>query len=228
VAIPGPFPVTPTKDTLVENRLLLDRLKPLYENPRYRSANFAVMLVGPRVAAYAGWNLDKPRFSASVLKVAALYAAYELRARAKLAAPGLKADVVLREIEAAWKPTVQRAVVGPANFPKLADIFVPYTSAVEFRDDFFADLKLMASKSDTAASGRVIGKLGHQYINGALAKQGLAKNQKGLWLGGDYNQVMWQPGRRVGRTTRPPRGHCYGSSTCSPPTPSSARPCRRR
>ncbi len=194
MAVPGPFPEKPTKDSLIENPLLFEMLKPLYQNPSYRTSSFAVLYLRPGMGTYAGWNLDKSRFSASILKVAALYAAYQLRESAKLAAPGMRADVVLRNLETAWKPTVLSAVAGPANFPKLAEIFVPYTSSVEFRDDFRADLKAMASASDTEASGRVISKLGHQYINGALAKQDLfTKQKKGLWLGGNYNQEMWYP-----------------------------------
>jgi len=193
MGIPGPFPEKATKDSLVESPVLFEWLKPLYQNPRYSASNFAVMYLYGGRAYYAGWNLDKPRFSGSVLKIAALYAAYQLRENARLAAPGIRAEVVFRDIEAAWKPIVQRAVVGPPNFPKLAEIFVPYNSTVEFRDDFLQDLKLMASYSDTKASGRVISKLGHQYINGALAKQELFTKRKGLWLGGDYNKIEWYP-----------------------------------
>lgn len=194
MAIPGPFPEKAEKDTLVESQSLFNLLKPLTQDPQYASSNFAVMYLRPTQADYAGWNLDKPRFSASVLKSTVLYAAYELRNRAKLAAPGMKADVVLGNLEAAWKPIVQHAVAGPPNFPQLAEIFNPYTSTVGFRDDFLADLKSMATYSNTEASGRVIAKLGHQYINGVLAKQGLYSRQKsGLWVGGNYNQIAWHP-----------------------------------
>jgi hypothetical protein len=194
MAIPGPFPEKHTKDSLVENRLLFDWLKPLNENPLYRGSNFAVMYLSAGRGSYAGWNLDKSRYSGSVLKIAVLYAAFQLRENAKLAAQGMKKEVVLRNIEATWKPIVQQAVPGPANFPKLAEIFVPDTGTVEFRDDFHDDLKLMASASDTKASGRVITKLGHQYVNGVLEKQDLfSKKEKGLWVGGNYNDIEWHP-----------------------------------
>lgn len=104
MAIPGPFPEKAEKDTLVENQILFQMLKPLTQDAQYASSNFAVMYLRPTMAAYAGWNLDKARFSGSVLKSTVLYAAYQLRDRAQLAARGMPKDAIFwqsgRSVEA--------------------------------------------------------------------------------------------------------------------------------
>ena len=113
MAIPGPFPEKPTKDNLFENRLLFDWLKPLYQNPLYSMSNFAVMYFTVGRSAYAGWNLDKSRYSGSVLKIAVLYAAYQLRENAKRAAP----DKALppRPFKVTSKRLLPREGAGPSS-----------------------------------------------------------------------------------------------------------------
>jgi hypothetical protein len=168
---------------------------------------------------YAGVNDDKELFAASLVKIAALFAAYRLRERVREAAKSLGAaggSDPLPRIEAAWKPKVANAIAGrPPDFPKLDKIFsvsgpagawtidfsdtgtpwadmeklhakgVPNLGSLGFRDR----MNLMISESDNRAAGSCIRDIGFQYLNGALAAEGLydSGNSRGLFLGGGYD-----------------------------------------
>lgn len=185
---PSPFNEKPDRFSMSEDAALTRKLLPMGQ--KYPKASFAVMNLMAGGATYGGWNMTRPRFSGSVMKMTVLYAAYRLRERARRAAIGYKKEQVFDAIRAGWKAEVERSVAGPANFPNLQQIFEPFQSTVEFRDDFKQDLNDMVEFSDKEAAGRVIRAMLHQYIGGAFAKQDFVKESV-LWVGGDYAQLEY-------------------------------------
>ncbi len=161
--------------------------------PRFAQAGFAVADLSGPTARFAGWNLDKPRFSGSVIKITALFAALQLREQLNLAAKVVKKENLFKTVTAEWYPRVARAVAGPANFPQLDKLFVfKPDGEVEFHFEVAKKIGLMTSYSDKTAAGECIRLLGHQYINGALAAEGLYSTKRsGLWIGGDYANVEY-------------------------------------
>src|SRR5262245_30820951 len=118
MALPPPFPTGWMSDSLVHEPKLQTALNELGRQPLYAQAGFAVADLSGSVSRYAGWNLDKHRFSGSVLKITVLFAALQLLERLKLAAKGLKEDVIFKTVKAAWYPLVARSVGGESNFPQ--------------------------------------------------------------------------------------------------------------
>jgi hypothetical protein len=210
MSLPSPFPTTPKSDSLIASQELQKKLEPLQK--KFPTMGVAVAVMTARTTSgstgtslLAGWNLHKTRFSASLVKIAPMFAAFQLRANLNTAIRGLSAanaGDLFNQVAKEWKPVVERAVRGPSNFPQLGKIFDATGSgrswSVDFTTDFRDDLRLMASYSDPGASGRCIDALGHQYINGALAKEGLyyPKNGSqaagGIWVGGNYGNVVFQ------------------------------------
>jgi hypothetical protein len=143
-----------------------------------------------------GWNLHVTQYSASLVKIAAMFAAFRLRENVRAAAATSKAkdsDELFAQITADWKPIVERSVPGGRrDFPQLDRIFSAGGGAGGFSIDFdgrFRDsMADMIGPSDNAAASRCILALGYQYIQGALAAEGLYTSDKGgLWLAGDYS-----------------------------------------
>src|SRR5262249_33367020 len=60
---------------------------------------------------------------------------------------------------------------------------------------FLDRLKLSIGWSDNSASGSCVADLGRQYLNGAVASEGLfdPKSNTGLWLSGNYDGKMSGP-----------------------------------
>ena len=186
--------------------------------PLFNQAGFAVADLSGRYSRYAGWNLNKPRFSGSVLKITAIFAALQLRERLNLAAKGLTKDEVFPKVTAAWSPLVARSVAGPANFPQLDKIFlIKSDGEIEFTLEFAKKLVLMATNSDPPASGECIRLLGHQYINGGAGSRGAVFRQAERPVArGRLRQrhVPARPGRQHPLRGDPVR-RCCASSTCS-------------
>jgi hypothetical protein len=193
MALPPPFPTAPQRDSLVRAPVLQSRIDELGRTSKYSQVGFAVADLSDHISRFGGWNLDKPRYSGSVLKIAALFAALQLRERLNLAAKGVRKDDLFKVATAEWFPRVSRSVAGEANFPQLDTIFwIKPDGEIEFTMDFAGKLGLMVSYSDTASTGVCIRALGHQYINGALAAEGLySAKTSGLWLGGDYADTVY-------------------------------------
>jgi hypothetical protein len=211
MALPPPFPAAPHADTLVANQAIQASLDGLRKKFPHLGVAVADMTgrsrTGARgVAPFAGWNLHKTQFSASLVKIAPMFAAFQLRQNVNTAIRGLfatDAADLFKILTKAWQPLVERAVLGPRNFPQLSTIFDAVGSdrswTVDFSTGFREDLRLMASWSDGDASRRCIDALGHQYINGALASESLysSKNGKsqsagGIWVGGNYGPIVFQ------------------------------------
>jgi hypothetical protein len=194
----------------------------------------------PGFISYGGADDNIERYAGSMPKIAAMYAGYRLRERLNNAAGALaatKADDVFAEVEAAWKPVISTAYPKkPPDFPKLKRIFkviggpgawtFAFTNSnmdwntlnglhehalpagMGFRDR----MKLSIGWSDNDATGSLVEDLGRQYINGALAAEGLydRTSNKGLWLSGNYDGVAsgaWE--------TKPDSGDAQGATAAT-------------
>ncbi len=146
-------------------------------------------------------------FSGSLLKIAAMYAAFQLRhAVNDLAAtldPNLSIPDFFKKVRDTFDPQIKNAVKlltdrGFHQVPKYETIFTPtlggdgkYT--VAFRSDanpkfdFQHHLQEMVVNSHNPSAGLVIQSLGYNLINGVLEKGGFFRNNStGMWLAGDY------------------------------------------
>jgi hypothetical protein len=161
---------------------------------------------------YAGKLDDEMHFSASLVKVAALFAAHELLAAARRLAEkkGFADAVAFRAalvstfdavIQATAVPTVRNLVVNAAlmgrapNYDAIFEITntgVANVPNVEFTATFQDDLLSMIGHGTNTGASRVIRKLSYAYINAALIKGGFftpahgGAADNGIWLAGDY------------------------------------------
>jgi hypothetical protein len=139
--------------------------------------------------AYAGVRDRRQLFGASLVKIAAMFAAYALREDVREAETVMGAKDrpdLFKKLEAAWKPMVETAAAkSHKDFPRFAAIFDPNSRPLDFSDDFKKHLKKMMHKSDNESAAECIHRVGYQYLNGALKSAGLF-DTVGLWIGGDY------------------------------------------
>jgi hypothetical protein len=161
---------------------------------------------------YGGVFDEEMHFSASLVKVAALYAAHELLAAARrLARKKGFADVSAfmtslstkfnPAITATAMPNVRALVTDPAlmePFPKYDLIFtvtnlgVANEPNVQFSPQFQDHLVSMIGHGTNTGASATIRKLSYAYINAALIKGGFfapaqgTTAQNGIWLAGDY------------------------------------------
>ncbi len=148
---------------------------------------------------YAGIHDDEVHFSASLMKVAAMYAAFSLRAEArKLAAPGGFANegAFIAALKLKFKstdavPSIQSAGVGLE--PRYLDVlkvtgFGGGTLQVEFNPSFVSHMSQMIVPSNNASAGECIRRLGYAYINVKLMNGGFydRTTSKGIWLAADF------------------------------------------
>ncbi len=145
-------------------------------------------------------------FSASLLKMAALYSAFQLRVTANAVAGAMQnvpAAKVFEELSAALDPTIdaavplitrEKAVTAAMRVPRYQDIFDATPVAgdglmLSFKPFFENALSDMIVLGDDNATAFIIHALGYSYINGVLQSAGFfrnAKTQSGIWLAGDY------------------------------------------
>lgn len=149
---------------------------------------------------FAGWNLYDQRFAASLVKIAAMFAAFRLRENVKSAAVEVTAKdgtELFQVIAASWKSVVENVIPGgKPDFPQFDRIFTVSGGGgawdIEFSSVFTKHLREMIGHSNNQSAGFVIDAVGFQYLNGALAAEGLYSDEYGgLWLGGNYNGRNW-------------------------------------
>ena len=221
----GPFPDKSTQLAWYPSPSLRGLLSRFAKKPPYNFLGIALVdLSRGSSMGYAGWNDSRQTYVASLAKIAAMFAAFQLRKAVRAASTqmrALDADELWDSIADAWKPAVSHAVKGrPADFPNLKNIFVAKGSMGRWEIDFtdshddweqinklgdslpkglgFRDrLKLMIANSNNHAAASCIDDIGFQYLNGALAAQGLfLPGDGGLWIALDYGGHKW--GRGVG------------------------------
>ncbi len=167
---------------------------------------------------HVGQHMDRMYYSGSMAKIAAMYAAYQLRSAVNEFAATL-GDVseaeFFKALDRTFDPQILSAVrlsgVGmiredgkmeDLRLPKYRRIFLATksggtftvdfrVSAVDARRNFYGHMRAMIEQSDNVDAGITIRTLGYGLINGVLAKAGFfdQTTKKGIWLAGDYNQA---------------------------------------
>ena len=147
-------------------------------------------------------------YSASLLKVVAMYTAFELRKAANdllLAAPPDSAEV-FATLRGAFDPVIDQNRVSQLDGVNLDGFLLPHweqvfqvdpsTSTVNFSPQFFGSLFDAIADGNNAAAGAVVQRLGFGYVTKATADAGFfdpaAASQpataNGMWLCGDFGQ----------------------------------------
>jgi hypothetical protein len=146
-------------------------------------------------------------FSGSLIKMAAMFAAYTLRREADVLRIDMKEGVVDVPLAKFFDklaervnpsndalPEITTAAKDPKNnipmAPSLRDILsiTSLTTPVTFTDDFRAHLRSMIIPSDDCDAAECIFRLSYPYINVKLMQEGYfhRDRRKGIWLCGDY------------------------------------------
>lgn len=151
---------------------------------------------------------NEVHFSASLLKVASMYSAFELRRTlrdiaAELGGSTTKADL-LKDAALYLDPAILtrvssipalKGVLKPHAVPQYASTFdvVPVSHpgqgfTVNFSTAFEGHLEKMIAVSDNASAAQCVHGSGYGYLNGALVSGGFfdAATNTGIWLAGDY------------------------------------------
>lgn len=133
-------------------------------------------------------NFRKTAYAASLVKIAAMFAAFHLQDRVWLAnhqIPASSFHRFSRRLKKDWTPHLRRGVPrATGDFPRMEKIFQDRTGA--FNPSFLLDMQKMIGPSKNGAAGRCIRAIGYDYINAALASERLNSKGEGLWLVGDY------------------------------------------
>lgn len=201
MAVPSPFAAAPASLSMVSGPEISQAMPELGTRAELRQMSVVLIDMtkqpkngGVGFSYYGGTNADTTRYSASLVKIAAMFAAFRLRKNFRAAADELPAktpEELRALVTEAWKPIVEKSVGGAKDFPDLKRIFDIAGSngnwTVHFTDKYMKDMEDMIGPSDNEAASRCILPLGYQYIQGALAAEGLYSGG-GLWLAGDYSK----------------------------------------
>jgi hypothetical protein len=147
-------------------------------------------------------------YSASLMKVAAMYAAWELRKVVRSVASELGASTtsakLLSDVARYLDPQILRQVTtipalkGIQNrhaLPRYATMFDVVGAStgtgftVNFSKDYVTALDDMIRISDNGQASAVIHGVGYGFLNGALAAAGFISGTTGLWLAGDFTKT---------------------------------------
>jgi hypothetical protein len=192
----------------------IDMMTKLGKDKRYKNLGVVVIDLthrgrradGAGFTTSAGWNEGVFSNAASLVKIAAMFAAFRLKENLGIAVNQTSATTgaeALRTVASDWKDAVETAVPsGRRDFPDFAHIF-DITGArggwtLNFTADFMRHMELMIGHSDNHSASICINRLGFQYLNGALESDGLySREASGLWLGGNYAGRNWMPEPRT-------------------------------
>lgn len=149
-------------------------------------------------------HLDEEEcFSASLIKVAAMFSAFKLRQEAETLRADINSGTVtvplakfFDKLTERVKPTLANAVDKIKKndkiqkTPSIRDILqiTSLASPVTFTDDFRGHLRRMIIPSNDCAAAECIWRLSYPYINVKLMEDGFFDrgSMKGIWLAGDY------------------------------------------
>src|SRR5437016_5433839 len=184
----------------------------------YKRVAFSLLPLRKKAVSpyYAGVFDDDTDFSASLVKVAAMFAAGQILAAAKVALPGsANATAFFNSFNAALQSEITANAdqrVRTANYTGSAVGLLPKTStilqvtgfgtgsgpSVTFTPSFNTNLTLMIVESDDPASGICINRLGYGYISAALNEKNFfdktltpgpamtGATGRGIWLTANY------------------------------------------
>ena len=177
-------------------------------------------------------HLDEEEcFSGSLIKVAAMFAAFQLRAEARALAKEVKSGTVVitggtdalkvRDFFNKLEPKLNLGaavpqISGAANtnkkpiFAEILEITGGFAASatldVQFTTDFKDHMRRMIVPSDNCSAGECIFRLSYPYINVKLMEAGFFNkdSMKGVWLCGDYI------------VTSPPADACFNKDKSRP------------
>jgi hypothetical protein len=159
-------------------------------------------------------HLDEEEcYSASLIKVAAMFAAFKLRAETRALIGELQAGSVsnitqtdfFNQLKAKFNPDdAVSKIKSDTSIPKrpsFGDILnvtgfpTPGALVANFSSDFRTHLRKMIIPSDNCSAGECIVRLSYPYINVKLMEAGFfdKNSMKGIWLCGDYIQAFCPP-----------------------------------
>ena len=208
MALPPPFADSSQWVIALEPPVINSKLAALQRDPRFSPMSVLLIdMTGP-VNVFGGWNIHKTRYSASCVKIAAMFAAFRLRENLNEAAKGLHAkdpDDLIKKITDEWKPIVENSISAPKDFPQLKTVFTISGSGSSwtfaFSKTYQRALEDMIGISDNRAASTCILGLGYQYINGALAADDFySEDLGGLWLAGDYSSGRDAPAEKTSKS----------------------------
>ena len=217
MALPPPFPSSQQTLVVLPNPFLWVKLEPLRQDPRFKNMGVQLVDLTTGMNSIGGWNAGATGYAASTVKIAAMFAAFQLRENFSNAAAGIGKDPddLIRLVTADWRPLVENSMAGAAkDFPNLKKIFDISGSAaagwiIDFSSAFGKNMEAMIGPSKNDAASFCILSLGYQYIAGALAAEGLySAADGGLWLAGDYT-----PGGRDGKPE--PKSKSYQAASAA-------------
>lgn len=159
----------------------------------------------PPTFRHAGFKEDETHFSASLLKVAAMFAAFELRQSANtfaLTAGDSTPAELFAHMKDSFDDTIANAVglisghteiTRAMKVPKYPAIFeaVPLASGgflINFNATFRNNLRGMIVDGTNPSAGACIQQLGYSWINGMLERGGFfnGTTEQGIWLAGTF------------------------------------------
>lgn len=162
---------------------------------------------------WAGLRSDETHYAASLVKIASMYAAFDLRS---------SADVLVTDLGLTSWPDMEAALIAdfnpeidantPAGIsgspllrpedktrkPSYAAMLQPGSGgafAVDFTPDQLAAFENFVVQQHDAGAGTTIHNLGYPLLNGKLAFDGFFDGSDGIWLAGDY--VHTWPAARI-------------------------------
>jgi hypothetical protein len=207
------FPPAPAV-TLVSNRKLQDALDAAVTAVTIagKPPPFGLTIVdlvatpsgGGTAYASAGFNQDVEHYTASMPKVACLYAAHALRDLVERFARARKPkdpNTLFQMLGAELDPQIAICcpmIIGRApavRLPRWRDVFTASGAgagmSVSFTRGYTTSLEKMIVPSDNDEAGRCIRGVGYAYLNGLMLKHGFFDDarsmKKGVWLAGDYS-----------------------------------------
>jgi hypothetical protein len=207
-----PFPrayASPLAQSPKLQKALDDAIRRVPSHPGW-GAPYAITALDPSASAFpvAAFRPDDEKFGASMIKLVALYTAFELRktVRAIAAEIGSKATAgdLLDRAKVHLDPRVIAYAAGSSGLRGVSDaqavaqLKTTFTTAaggpgvaVDFTDAYKKHQSRMISISDNKAAGECIHGCGYGMINGILENAGFfsPSTQTGLWLAGDFAQT---------------------------------------
>ena len=158
----------------------------------------------PPTFKHAGINETVLHYSGSLLKVAAMYAAFQLRRSADQFARASRAaspTQLFSDMSASFDPVILPAVAAVSSAAIPAALKVPKYSILfdaaplprggftcSFKPAFQSNLFNMIVNGDNTSSTTCVQQLGYGWINGALKEGGFfsTATNKGIWLAGGF------------------------------------------
>lgn len=173
--------------------------------------------VSPRVYRYAGAGDTDMHYSASLLKVAAMYAAFQMRKSVNdfgASTPVPIPALFLTQTAAVFTPQIALAVPSLATDPEIlasplpvqADVVLtkldamfdvsPAGPTVTFKSTFFDRVKGAIVNSNNLDAAALVKTLGYKWLNGALEAGGFFTSgppPPGVWLAGTFEMGLPNP-----------------------------------